>query len=171
MALTHLIWMLSRWFWKFTNYFSIYIVQIEHLKEYCKFVEVYHSKTRLITVVFISWYPQAVAGVSTLEVFLLVSRKTACCDTKFLWKWSEWDLPLTYAFHSHIEEIARENNSLLEVMNCLKLVHAVLSCHAQNNFMSLKVKQLLAKLHQDGQDDRCDAFYAQIILMYTTCLE
>jgi len=78
---------------------------------------------------------------------------------------------LMSVFQSHIEKIERENNSLLEVMKCLKSVQSVLRCRAHAGLMPLKVKELLAKLRRDGLDDRCDAFCSQVTLLYTTCLE
>ena len=165
---------------KIYNYFSIYTVRTEHLKEYCEFVEVeyrqllYHSKTR-----WLSLFP----GIHRLlqmfqplkSFFLSQDRPPAVIQNFFKNDLSEiylWHLhSLMNVFHSHIGEIERENNSLLEVMNCLKSIQSVVNCHAQDNFMSLKVKELLGKLRQDGHDDRCDAFCAQVSLMYTTCLE
>lgn len=78
---------------------------------------------------------------------------------------------LMSVFHSHIEEVESESNSLLEVMNCLISVQSVLRYRAQNGLMSLKVRNLLKTLRRDGLDDRCDAFCSQVSLLYSTCLE
>ena len=165
---------------KIYNYFSIYTVRTEQLKEYCEFVEVeyrqllYHSKTR-----WLSLFPgihRMLQMFPALKSYFLSQEKSPTVIRKFF----EDDLSEVYlwhvhslmsVFHSHIAEIEHENNSLLEVINCLKSVQSVLQCRAQDRFMSLKVKELLTKLRQDGLDDRCDAFCSQVAIMYSTCLE
>ena len=126
--------------------------------------------------IVVSRHQPYVADVSSVEILLLSQEKTPAVIRKFF----EDDLSEVYLwhvhslmseFHSNIAEIERENNSLLEVINCLKSVQSVLQCRAQDTFMSLKVKELLMKLRRDGLDDRCDAFCSQVATMYSTCLE
>src|SRR6218665_253268 len=165
---------------KIYNYFSIYTVRTEQLKEYCEFVEVeyrqllYHSKTR-----WLSLFPgiqRLLEMFPALKSFFLSQDKSPAVIRKFF----ENDLSELYLWHlhsvmsmfqSHIGEIERENNSLLEVINCLKSVQSVLRCRAEAGFMPFKVKELLAKLRRDGLGDGCDAFCLQVNLLYTTCLE
>lgn len=111
-----------------------------------------------------------------LKSFFLSQDKSPAVIRKFF----ENDLSELYLWHlhsvmsvfqSHIGEIERENNSLLEVINCLKSVQSVLRCRTEAGFMPFKVKELLAKLRRDGLGDGCDAFCLQVNLLYTTCLE
>jgi hAT family C-terminal dimerisation region len=126
--------------------------------------------------VTVSWYPALAGDVSSIEDFFLsrdkpptVIRNLFENDLSELYLWHMHSL--MSVFQSHIKIIERENNSLLEVMICLKSVQSVLRCRAQAGFMPLEVKELLAKLRQDGLDDRCDAFCLQVTLLYTPCLE
>lgn len=57
-------------------------------------------------------------------------------------------------FQSRIQEIERENNLIMEVKNILNKVHTMLLECKSNNFMSLKVKGLLAQMHKDGLGKR-----------------
>ena len=165
---------------KIYNYFSIYTVRTEQLKEYCDFVAVeyrqllYHSKTRWLSLFpgiqrLLQMFPALKSYFLSQEKPPAVIRNFFCNDLSEIYLWHMQSL--MSVFHSHIEEIERENNSLIEVISCLKSVQSVLKCRAQEGFMSLKVKQLLAELRRDGQDDLCDAFCSQVTLLYTTCLE
>ncbi|XP_030049150.1 protein FAM200B-like [Microcaecilia unicolor] len=165
---------------KIYNYFSIYTVRTEHLKEYCEFVEVeyrqllYHCKTRWLSL-FPSIHRMLQMFPALKSFFLSQEEPPAVIRNFFENDFSEiylWHMhSLMNVFHSHIEKLERDNNSLLEVMNCLKSVQSALTCRAQQSFMSLKVKELLKKLRQDGLDDHCDAFCSQVASLYTTCLE
>lgn len=53
-------------------------------------------------------------------------------------------------FHEHTEEMEKENNSIVEVRDILHSVHTVLQERKGNNFMPIKVKELLAQKHKDG---------------------
>ncbi|CAM4573944.1 unnamed protein product [Leuciscus chuanchicus] len=78
---------------------------------------------------------------------------------------------LMCVFQSHIQEMERESNSLVEVKNILNKVHIMLLERKTNNFMSLQVKGLLAQKHKDGLGERCDHFSAQVQGLYSSCLE
>ena len=74
-------------------------------------------------------------------------------------------------FLCHIQEIERENNSVVEVLKSLTSICSTLHGRKTHNFMSLKVKELLAQKRKDGLDKACDRFCAEVAFLYNTCLE
>ncbi|KAJ8415273.1 hypothetical protein AAFF_G00422530 [Aldrovandia affinis] len=66
----------------------------------------------------------------------------------------------------------KENNSIVEVKKILNRVHTFfLERYKSNNFMSLKVKGLLAQKRTDGLGKGCDQFCADVQGLYSACLE
>lgn len=55
-------------------------------------------------------------------------------------------------FHSHIQELGKENNSVMEVVKSLNSVRSVFHEHMVQNFMLLKAKELLAQKCKEGVD-------------------
>lgn len=111
-----------------------------------------------------------------LKAFFLSQEKTPFLIKKFFEdEFSEiylWHMhSLMCVFHSHIQEMERESNSIVEVKNLLNKVHTMLLERKTNNFMSLKVKGLLAQKHKDGLGKNCDHFSAQVQGLYSSCLE
>lgn len=78
---------------------------------------------------------------------------------------------LMSVFHSHIQEMEKQNNSIVEVRNILHTVHTMLEERMRNNFMSLKVKGLLAQKRTGGLDKECDQFCADVQGLYSACLQ
>ena len=74
-------------------------------------------------------------------------------------------------FLCHIQEIERENNSVVEVLKSLTSMCSTLHGRKTHNFMSLKVKELLAQKRKDGLDKACDRFCAEVAFLYNTCLK
>ncbi|XP_026547991.1 uncharacterized protein LOC113429697, partial [Notechis scutatus] len=152
---------------KIYQYFHIYAVRTESLQEYCEFVEVEykrllsHSKTR-----WLSLFPgitKLLQMHSALKSFFLgQSNPPAVLKSFFEHEFSElylWHMhSLMNAFHLHIEEMERENNSLAEVMKTLDSVHTILLDRRAQNFMSLTVKGMLADKRKEGLEEGCDAF-------------
>ncbi|KAG8146513.1 hypothetical protein E2320_013667 [Naja naja] len=165
---------------KIYQYFNIYTVRTESLQEYCEFVEVEykrllsHSKTR-----WLSLFP----GITTLlqmhsalkSFFLGQSNPPTVLKSFFEHEFSElylWHMhSLMNAFHLHIEEMERENNSLLEVMKTLDSVHTILLDRRAQNFMSLTVKGMLADKRKEGLEEGCDAFSDAVRRLYSHCID
>ena len=165
---------------KIYQYFHIYTVRTEQLKEYCEFVDIEyrrllsHSKTR-----WLSLFP----GISRLiqmfpalkSLFLSLDKPPTVIKTFFENEFSEiylWHIhSLMSVFHLHIQEVERENNSVVEVLKSLNSVHSLLLERKAHNFMSLKVKGLLAQKRREGLDGECDRFCADVNSLYSTCLE
>lgn len=98
--------------------------------------------------VIIPRYWEAATDVSSLESILFVTGKNTLLDQEVFFKMNSvkfisgtcTDLCV---FHSHIHEMERESNSIVEVKNILYNVHTMLLERKTNNFMSLKVKGLV----------------------------
>ena len=165
---------------KIYQYFHIYTVRTEKLKEYCEFVDIEyrtllsHSKTR-----WLSLFP----GITRLlqmfpalqSFFLSQDKPPTLLKTFFENEFSEiylWHLhSLMSVFQSNIQEIERENNSVVEVLKCLNTVHTILLERESNKFMSLKVKGLLAQKHKEGYVQECDTFCAEVDDLYSTAID
>ena len=165
---------------KIYQYFHIYTVRTEQMKEYCDFVDIEyrkllsHSKTR-----WLSLFPgitRLIQMFPALKSFFLSQDKPPTIIKAFFeHEFSEiylWHMhSLLIVFQCHIQEIERENNSVVEVLKSLKSICSTLHGRKTHNFMSLKVKELLAQKRKDGLDEACDRFCAEVAFLYNTCLE
>jgi hypothetical protein len=68
----------------------------------------------------------------------------------------------TSVFQSHIQEIEKENNSVVEV---LISIHDILVERQTQNFMSLKVKSFIEEKRRGLHVD-CDKFCAEVTCLY-----
>ncbi|KAH9629293.1 hypothetical protein HF086_008375 [Spodoptera exigua] len=66
-----------------------------------------------------------------------------------------------------IEDIEKENNSVLDIKRILESTHEILVARANANFMPLKVRELLAKCTAENQE----VFKHDLKNMYKTCVE
>ncbi|KAK1881409.1 Virion host shutoff protein [Dissostichus eleginoides] len=78
---------------------------------------------------------------------------------------------LMSAFHTHIQDMEKEKNSIMEVKKIMNSIHTILFERKSNNCMSLKVKGLLAQKRSDGLGKEYDQFCADVQGLYSTCLE
>lgn len=165
---------------KIFNYFSIYTVRTEALKEFAEFVEVqykpllYHSKTR-----WLSLFP-AVERLLTMfaalkSYFLSQDKIPVVIEQFFKNEISEISLwfvhSLMSVFHCHIASIEREGNSLAEVMGHLESVMKVLRQRKEHAFLPIKVKQLLLSKRAAGFEEECNAFTEEVADLYTCCID
>ena len=142
---------------KIYQYFSIYTVRTEQLKEYREFANceynrlLSHSKTR-----WLSLFP----GISRLfEMFSplksyflsrehppIVIKRFFDNEISELYLWHmQLCTQLMSMFHGSIQVVERENNSVAEVLENLELIHKVLVERKNDKFMSLTVKRLLVE--------------------------
>jgi hypothetical protein len=160
---------------KIYQYFHIYTVRTESLKEYCDFVDVEyrrmlsHSKTR-----WLSLFPgieRMLQMFPALKAFFLSQEKPPVMIKVFFENpFSEvylWHMhSLMSIFHCHIQEMEREDNSIMEIKKILSSIHNVVIERKTNNFMSLKVKGLLAAHRREGLGEGCDKFMADVLGMH-----
>ncbi|XP_026821678.1 uncharacterized protein LOC113560102 [Rhopalosiphum maidis] len=132
---------------KIYNYFSIYTVRTEALKEFCIFVDVeykkllFHSKTR-----WLSLFPainRLLQIYPTLQSYFLSQNQIPIAiksffenplNESYLW----FIHSLMYVFHSKIEIMEKENNSIWEISSILLSVENALHERKQQEFLPLK---------------------------------
>ncbi|XP_032089989.1 uncharacterized protein LOC116519975 [Thamnophis elegans] len=165
---------------KIYQYFHIYAVRTEPLQEYCDFVEVeYKQLLSHVRTRWLSLFPgitKLLQMHSALKSFFLgQSNPPAVLKSFFEHEFGElylWHMhSLMNAFHLHIEEMERENNSLVEVMKTLDSVHTILLDRRAQNFMSLTVKGMLADKRKEGLEAGCDAFSEAVRRLYSHCID
>jgi len=136
---------------KIYNYFSIYTVRTEALKEFCIFVDVeykkllFHSKTR-----WLSLFPainRLLQIYPALQSYFLSQNQIPIAiksffenplNESYLW----FIHSLMYVFHSKIEIMEKENNSIWEISSILLSVENALHERKQQEFLPLKVKEI-----------------------------
>ena len=165
---------------KIYQYFSIYTVRTEQLKEHCKFANceykrlLFHSKTR-----WLSLFPgilRLLEMFSPLKSYFLSQEHPPIAIRRFFKnEMSElyfWHMhSLMFVFHGRIQVVERENNSFAEVLKSLELVHKVLVERKNENLMSLTVKRLLVVKREKGYVGECNNFLSEVTNLYKTCLE
>ena len=62
-------------------------------------------------------------------------------------------------FQSNIQEIEREDSSIVEVLKIMKSVHSTLLERQVQGFLSWKVKGQLAEMRKRGLVEECDNFF------------
>jgi hypothetical protein len=63
---------------------------------------------------------------------------------------------ITSIFHTNIQEIERERNSLLEVLTALQSVCHLLQHRIKEGFLSLKTQEILSKVKKGGLERKAD---------------
>lgn len=165
---------------KIFNYFSIYTVRTEKLKEFCDFVNInyrnllYHSKTRWLSLFpainrILQMYP------SLKSFFLSEKQPPKAIKSFFENDFSEiylWFIhSLMYIFHKKMELIEAEKNSIIEVTYILDTIMNILQERYDAKFIPLKVKELLTILRNNGQDTACEKFLENVLRVYASSLE
>ena len=126
------------------------------------------SKTRWLSL-FPARHWEDDTDVSSFEGTLSVSAEATHSDQEVLYLWHMHSL--LSVFHTHIQEMEKEDNSILELKRILNSTNTILLDHKSNNFMSLKVKGLLAQKRRDVLGKGCDQFCADVQGLYSACLE
>lgn len=167
---------------KIFNFFSIYTVRTEALKDFCDFVDVnyrdllYHSKTRWLSLFpainrILQMYPALKA------YFLSQDQPPKIILNFFENEFSEIYLfflhSLMSIFQSKIQLIERQDNYLLEITEILNSTKICLTERLNQQFLPLKVRELLSKLEHDGNGNthKCAQFKEESIAVYARCLD
>ncbi|KMQ89919.1 hypothetical protein RF55_10387 [Lasius niger] len=145
---------------KIYNYFSVFTVRTEALKDFCQESDVeyskllYHSKTR-----WLSLYP---AIERLLKLFKPLKNYFLSLENppKVLKIFFENDFSEAFLFtihstmnimHTNIETIERADNSIIEVRKILKEIIHNLKQRINQKFMPLKVKEILREIENIGK--------------------
>jgi hypothetical protein len=165
---------------KIYNYFSIYTVRTEQLKEFCDSVDLHHKqllkhcKTRWLSLFpaierIIKLYPALKA------YFLSLDKPPVILKTFFENDLSEaylWFLhSLMSVFHFKIEGAQKEMISILEVVSYIKALKKSLEDRLEEKFISFKVRSILREVRGKGLDDKCDDFISEVTSVYSSCLD
>lgn len=146
---------------KIYNYFSIYTIRTESLKEFCNFVEIeykeimMHSKTR-----WLSLFPviNRVLQVFTAlkSYFLSLESCPRLLETFFKSEFCEAYLyfvhSFIYVFDEKSKKLELEKNSILEVMKILNELKEILKQRFDQSFLPLNVKSIFINLIRNGNE-------------------
>ena len=160
---------------KIYNYFSIYTIRTESLKEFCHFVDVEyrailkHSSTR-----WLSLYPvinrllQVYPALSSY--FLSLESPPAILKSFFESNLSEAYLyfvhSLSFVFDEKSRAMQNEKNSILEAQALLESLQKILKERSEQRFLSLKVKSSLQALVLQGYESEVATFKSHCFLCY-----
>lgn len=107
---------------KIYQYFHIYTVHTENLKEHFEFVDIEyrsllsHSKTQ-----WLSLFPgieRRLRMFLGLKAFFLSLEKNTLLDQEVFWRWVQWDLPLAHALCHTCIPVTHSRNGNREQLNC-----------------------------------------------------
>ena len=165
---------------KIFNYFSIYTVRTESLKEFCDFAEtgfqelLNHSKTR-----WLSLLPAVERILSIFEglksYFLSVKQ-----PPKMILNFFEHDIGECFfwfvhsfmsIFHSHMLQLEREDICIAEMIGIVEKILQILRSRAENNFVPHSVRKILKKLCDEGKSNIYDDFLARVKIIYHSTIE
>jgi hypothetical protein len=165
---------------KIYNYFSIYTVRTESLKQFCDFVNVEyetllsHSRTRWLSLL------PAVNKIITLydglKSFFLSEKKPPFVIKRFF----ESPLSISYLhivkyimtiFHTATLSLERKDNSVIEVLDILESVRRQLKEHHMNKFMPDELQQCLRLLTENGYADEVNKLKCETMSLYETCID
>lgn len=161
---------------KIFNYFSVYTVRTEALKEICDYIDInyhkllYHSKTR-----WLSLFPaieRVLQMYEPLKQYFATAAPVPVTIKSFLDdELSELYLYMVHSlmsiFQPRILEIETESNSILDVARILRDTQELLCSRANTNCLPLKVRELLGKCTPENQE----TFLEDVKIMYRTCIQ
>jgi hypothetical protein len=157
---------------KIFNYFSVYTVRTEALKEFCNYVEINyqpllrHSKTRWLSLFpcverILKLYP-------ALKEYFLSQRTTPyLIKTFFENTTSEAYLWFTHSlmsiYQANLAKVEEEHNSVLEISKILQSVLHMLRNRRNNNFLPLSVREQLR------DNDEAESISNEFFSVYKAC--
>lgn len=162
---------------KIYNYFSIYTIRTEALKEFCDSSEIEyrkilsHSKTRWLSLFpcinrVLQMYP-ALQSYFQLQEHPPVLIKTYFenpLNESYLW----FIHSLTSTFDLNIKNIIKEKNNIIEIMEILENVADILQTRRSQQFLPLKVKEIIKA---NSTDPKSDIIKSEFMNVYDRALE
>lgn len=159
---------------KIYNFFSIYTVRTEALKEFCAASELeykhllFHSKTRWLTLFpaierFLKMYD------ALKNYFESLDRPPVLIKRFFEDPLSQAYLFLVHSvmhvFHAKIEKVEKSDNSVIEIRNIFTYLNKTLEDRIKENFVPIKVQNILDKQDENTKVEfkkRCIDFYKEM---------
>lgn len=168
--------------YKMFNYFSIYTVRTERLKDFCEFVNIHyekllsHSKARWLSLLpSIERILKMFEGLKSFFMFEDKPPKTFVnffnnpLSEAYLWFIQSQASSLNF----QILKIEGKNTSVIEVLNVLKNTLEMFNEKRINCFLPINVRKILEKQEEDGNITNRDVenFKLEIKLFYETFVE
>ncbi|KAL4101263.1 hypothetical protein QTP88_021283 [Uroleucon formosanum] len=162
---------------KIFNYFSIYTVRTESLKDFCEFTDItyrellYHSKTR-----WLSLFPainRILQMFPALKSYFVSQDQTPRALLNFFENdFSEPFLLFVHSlmstFHNSLEKIENESNSICEIINIVENILTSLKCRTTEKFIPLAVKARIKHLRENGEEIARDNFIGHCLCIYSS---
>ncbi|KAL4082856.1 hypothetical protein QTP88_029512 [Uroleucon formosanum] len=162
---------------KIFNYFFIYTVRTESLKDFCEFTDItyrellYHSKTR-----WLSLFPainRILQMFPALKSYFVSQDQTPRALLNFFENdFSEPFLLFVHSlmstFHNSLEKIENESNSICEIINIVENILTSLKFRTTEKFIPLAVKARIKHLRENGEEIACDNFIGHCLCIYSS---
>ena len=166
--------------YKTYQYFYIYTVRTEELKDYCNFVDTEYRKLLSHSVTrWLSLYPSL---SRMLQMFPALQSYFTSIDKPPIVLKRFYEAPLSELYLKHlqsfiavfnkqVQNIERSKASIGEVRSCLDAVKSTIKERKKHMFISTQIKSKLNKLREEGQDQACDSFIRDVPVLYKSCVE
>lgn len=162
---------------KLFNYFSIYTVRTERLKEFCEFVELEyhallsHTKTRWLSL--LAAVDRVLKLYDALQSFFLSEEKAPkVLLTLFQNPLSEPYLWFVHSqmsvFERQILKLEKTDISVIEVAVILKDTLRLINERKEERFIPIKVKSILKRIENEVSTDDIEKLYAEVDEFYET---
>ena len=144
---------------KIYNYFSVYTVRTEALKEFCVFMDInYRSLLSHSKTCWLSLFPaveRLLQMYSALQSYILsIDQPPAIISKFFNNEFSEAYLYFCHSlmsiFDPKIRTIEREDNCVVDVKKTLESTINILQCRLTHKFISIKLQDILRGLRENG---------------------
>ncbi|XP_055904720.1 uncharacterized protein LOC129940426 [Eupeodes corollae] len=152
---------------KIYNYFSIYTVRTERLRDFAEFLDneykplLYHSKTR-----WLSLYPAVERLLLMFEILKSYFEEVEN-PPKILIEFFKDDLSEAYLFLVHslmsifnfnIQKLEKQDISIIETVNVLQNIVSNIQERINSNFIPIKIKSIMKKLVESGLQEKVNKF-------------
>ena len=160
------------------QYFCIYTVHTEELKDYCNFVDTEYRKliSHRITM-WLSLYPSLSRMLQMYPAFK--SHFTSIHKSPIALK-RLYEAPLNELKHlqsfidvlnEQVQNIERSKASIGVVRSCLVAVKSTIKERKKHMFISAQIKSKLNKFREKGQDHACKFFIRDVSVLCKSCVE
>lgn len=157
---------------KIFNYFSVYTVRTETLKEFCDYVNINyqpllrHSKTRWLSLFpcverILKLYPALKEFFLSQRAipYLIKSFFENTASEAYLW----FVHSLMSIYQANLAKVEEEDNSVLEILKIVQSILHMLRNRRNDNFLPLRVRQLLR------DNEQADSISNEFFSVYKAC--
>ena len=166
--------------YKIYQYFCIYTVRTEELKDYCDFVDVEYQKLLSYCITrWLSLYPSISRTIDMFPAlksyFLSIAKPPV--KLKRFYESSVSVLYLKYlqsfvtVFNEQVQNIEQSKASINEVRSSLNAVKSTVEKRSKQMFISTQIKSKLSELREEGKAYECDLFESDVSVLYKSCVK